>query len=204
MSISFHRYCLPTDFPRVSQFLREHFGRCYENGNWTQCRWEYAHVHPAFNHKLTHRFGIWEDDGEIVGLACYEMQPGECYLSAHTACADLKIEMLDYAEQELCKEDNGTRSLAAYAFEHEHDLLATLKAKGYQQEWTEPKNVYFYENGFVDCPLPEGFSLISRKSKTTRARSTRRYGAASTMKGRRTAIWTGSRTCRTRRATGRI
>jgi predicted N-acetyltransferase YhbS len=165
MGLSVRRYSVLSDYQRVSRFLRDHFGRCYENGNWTQCRWEYAHVHGHFNHRLTHRFGIWEDDGEMVGLACYETQPGECYLSAHPDYADLKIEMLDYAEQELCRTENGTRKLAAYAFEQESGLLEALKERGYQQEWTESNNVYFYENGFPDCPLPDGFSLISQEDE---------------------------------------
>ena len=61
------RYSLLGDFEKVSLFLDETYDIDTLNSYLLRPFFEYAHTHPAFNHKLTHRFGIWEDDSKIVG-----------------------------------------------------------------------------------------------------------------------------------------
>lgn len=160
MSIKLRRYKMLSDFERVNNFLRENFVRYGKNGNIQQPRWEYAHAHPYFNYQLTHRFGIWEDEGEIVAVACYEMNLGECFMMTKLNYEYLKLQLIEYAQQELFK-INGAKSLDIWAYDYENQVIEALIKRGYQKAWTERINIYKYEKGFIERELPKGFTIIS-------------------------------------------
>ena len=71
MDITQRRYKILSDFEKVSQLLRNNFVKYQKNGNMCQPRWEYLHMHPWFNFKLAHRFGVWEKGDEIVAVASF-------------------------------------------------------------------------------------------------------------------------------------
>ncbi|AIQ11090.1 hypothetical protein PDUR_03025 [Paenibacillus durus] len=150
-----------SDFERVNEFIRRNFQRYQLGGNIPQPFWEYAHTHPYFNHNLTHRFGIWEDNGEIAAVACYELDLGECYFLTKTGYEYMKPGMIDYAEKELSKVANHQKSLDIYVFDYEDQLKKALLQKGYGKDWSAPITVFKYENGFHERVLPEGFSIIT-------------------------------------------
>ena len=160
MSLEFRRYKLLSDFERVSDFLRKNFEKYQLGGNIPQPYWEYGHAHPYFNHKLTHRFGLWQERGEIIAVACYDMDLGECLLMTKKPYAHLKVDMIDYAERELYKEADGARELAVRLYDYEDELKNALSEKGYSKTADEPVTIFNYENGFSDRPLPDGFSII--------------------------------------------
>lgn len=165
MSIKQRRYKMLADFEKVSDLLRNNFTKYQKSGNITQPRWEYAHVHPAFNCQLTHRFGIWEENGEVVGVASYEMDLGECFMNTKFGYEYLKPEMIKYAEKELykpVKTDLGEmKKLIFWVFDYEQQVIETMIKRGYEKKHSEPVKVYKYEKGFPERQLPEGFSLIS-------------------------------------------
>jgi hypothetical protein len=66
MAIQSRRYKLLADFEPVYRFLQETYD---PNGSLLPQTFEYAHTHPNFNHKLTHRFGLWEDGDILAGKA---------------------------------------------------------------------------------------------------------------------------------------
>lgn len=161
MNIQFRNYQLLRDFERVSEFLRGNFTKYQQNGNVQQPFWEYAHVHPYFNHKLAHRFGIWEENGQILAVACYEMDLGECFFIAKIGFEHLKPSLIEYAERELCQINEHVRSLDIWVFDYETELKAALARNGYVKEFDIPVTVFNYEKGFVDRQLPDGFTIIS-------------------------------------------
>lgn len=162
MSIILKNYRLLSDFERVNEFLRRNYTRYQKNGNIQQPFWEYAHTHPAFNHKLTHRFGIWEEDGEIVAVAGYEMDLGQCLLMTRIGYEYMKPSLIDYAEKELYEVINKKKKIEfRWIFDYETDLKEALQKKGYKKECSEPVTVFKYENGFLERKLPDGFSIIS-------------------------------------------
>jgi GNAT superfamily N-acetyltransferase len=162
MPLTFRNYRILSDFEPVSRFLRENFGRHMRNGIVPQPYFEYAHTHPYFNHKLTHLFGLWEDDKGIAAVACYEMNIGEALLMTRPELSHLKPMLLDYAEEELAKtEGDGKRSLTVYVFDYEKELLDELKRRGYEKKYAEEITVFDYAKGFRETPLPEGFTVVS-------------------------------------------
>ncbi|HPE90172.1 MAG TPA: GNAT family N-acetyltransferase [Spirochaetales bacterium] len=161
MAITNRRYKLYSDFFAVSDFLRKNFSRYELGGNHCQSFWEYAHTHPAFNHSLAHRFGVWEEDGDIVGVASYELDLGEAFFACERGYEHLKPEMLDYAERELSAVEDGSRHLDVCAYDYEHDLKKALADKGYKRQYSVDVKVYDYSSGFAERTLPDDFSVIS-------------------------------------------
>lgn len=161
MGITLRRYKLLSDFERVNEFIRQNFKKYQLNGNISQPFWEYAHTHPSFNHSLTHRFGVWEENGEIIAVACYEMNIGECYFITKNHYEQLKPLMIDYAENELFKVINNQKNLDIWIFDYEDQLKEELLQKGYNQVSKSPVTIFNYDNGFRERLLPEGFTLIS-------------------------------------------
>lgn len=166
MSIIQRRYKLLSDFERVNEFLRHNFVKYQQNGNMQQAFWEYAHTHPCFNHKLTHRFGIWEENGQIVAVASYEMDLGTCFLNAKMGYEHLKPCLIDYAENELHAMNENQKVLNIWVFDYENRLKEVLLQKGYKHEKSTPITVFKYEKGFPERTLPEGFSIISLEDET--------------------------------------
>lgn len=158
--MTLRRYRLLADFEPVSLFLIRHYHAKHFNGYLLQPFFEYAHTHPAFNSRMTHRFGVWEDEGEIVGVTCYEMDLGECLMVTAPKYTHLMPQLLDHAERELSKVDNGKRSLKVMTTDQQglNDLLTT---RGYAIVYREPIMTFDYAKGFFDRPLPEGFKVIS-------------------------------------------
>lgn len=160
MSVKCRRYKLLGDFEKVCDFIADQYNAADFNGYLLQPFFEYAHTHPAFNHKLTHRFGIWEDNAVIIAVACYEMNVGECLLSAKKGYEYLFNEMLLYAEKELSVFENDKHILRVMTTDKQN-LDNILLRNGYKIAYSEPITIFPYKKGFVKKKLPDGFSIIS-------------------------------------------
>lgn len=160
MSVECRRYKLLGDFEKVCKYLADQFNNVDFNGYLVQPFFEYAHTHPIFNHKLTHRFGVWEDNGILVGIACYELDIGECLLSTQKGYEYLFTDMLSYAEKELSAFENGKHRLAVMTTDKQN-LDNMLIEHGYKVVHSEPITIFSYDKGFEEKKLPDGFSLIS-------------------------------------------
>jgi len=97
MTIVQRKYKLLADFDKVSRFLDENYNLQTLNSYLLRPFFEYAHTHFEFNHKLTHRFGLWENSKNLVGLTCYEMDLGECFMSMKKGYENLLPEMVKHA-----------------------------------------------------------------------------------------------------------
>lgn len=161
MDIVQRRYGLLADFPRVHEFLTEIYSLETLNSYLLPQFFEYAHTHPAFNHKLTHRFGLWEEGGEIVGIACYEMDLGQAFLVTDADHAELLPGLLTWAEKELSLKRGGQRILEVWITDREAEKTALLQSRGYTRVHAEPVRIFRYQNPFPEAELPPGFSLFS-------------------------------------------
>ncbi len=148
------RYRLLSDFTKV-----------YDMSTLNSCLlpqfFEYAHTHPYFDHKMTHRFGLWEDDDKLVAVACYEMVLGEALLSTKKGYEFLLPELLTHAETELSKNINGKKSLTVWIIDTEENKIRLLSDSGYVKVHSEPITIFSYDNSFMDTRLPKGFTAIS-------------------------------------------
>jgi len=162
MSITHRRYKLLTDFARVCDFLGETYDPLTFNSWLLPQYFEYAHTHPSFNHKLAHRNGLWEKDGSLVGIACYEMDIGEAQLHVRMGREALLPQLLGWAERELSVVyRDGKRALGVWTTEKEMRKRELMQANGYSVvDDTQPVKIFDYEEEFAGRFLPDGFTLI--------------------------------------------
>jgi len=162
--MKFRRYKALIDFERVHRFLTETYDPTTLNSYLLPQYFEYGHTHRNFNHHLTHRFGIWEDCGEIVGFVCYGMYPGEypgkCHLHLKKGYEHLLPESLAWAESTLYEEKDGLKKLACWITDKEQHKKELLQSKGYKLHNSEPVNIFDYKNDFQKHDLSPGFILI--------------------------------------------
>lgn len=159
--ITKRRYRLLGDFHKVCQFIDDNFTMDTLNSYLLRPFYEYAHTHPAFKHKLTHRFGLWEDGDELVAIACYEMDLGECFISVKQGNEDLIPKILSYAETELAVIDGDEVKLGVWVVSTESDKIDILSSRGYKKVYTEPVTMFSYDKELPEAELPEGFSIIN-------------------------------------------
>jgi GNAT superfamily N-acetyltransferase len=161
MTLTHRRYRLLADFEKVHRFLTDTYNMETLNSHLLPQFFEYAHTHSYFDHQRTHRFGLWEVDDTLMGVACYEMNVGTALLSTRQGFGELLPEMLSYAETELSEVKDGRRSLSVWITDKEPEKRALLDQHGYQLVFTEPVKIFTYDQPFLEVKLPPGFSVIS-------------------------------------------
>ena len=142
------RYKLLSDFVKVYKYLEDIYDINTVNSCLLPPFFEYAHTHPAFDHKMTHRFGLWEDKDELVAVVCFEMQLGEALLSSKKGYEFLLPELLTHAEKELSENINGKKSLTVWVIDTEENKIKLLSDSGYVKIHTEPITIFSYDNPF--------------------------------------------------------
>ncbi|MFN2187483.1 MAG: GNAT family N-acetyltransferase [Candidatus Promineifilaceae bacterium] len=163
MSITFRQY-EPTDFKLVSDFLIEEYRAGNRVGNWLQPEWEYMHSHPNLDESSLSLIRIWEDGGEIAGVAHYEDELGTAFFQRKSGCEGLIREMLDYAEEWLSGvDDGGGRYLRVYVKDFDQEFGALVASRGYEREpgGTRVQSHLPTASQIEQVPLPEGFSIKS-------------------------------------------
>ena len=158
--ITRRRYKILVDFERAHKFLTETYDAETLNSFLIPQYFEYAHMYPL-DYTKTHHFGIWEDDGKIVGIACFEMNLGYCcHLHTHKDYRFLTPELLEWAECELCEIKDGKRKLEIWIAGSEQDKRELLQSAGFSLSFSEPRKIFNYDKPFPERKLPEGFTLL--------------------------------------------
>lgn len=165
MKPTFRNYKALQDFGSVYRFLESIYSLYHLNSYLLPQFFEYAHTHSMFDLKRTHRFGLWEDSSGLVGIACYEMELGECLLATKREYKSLLPEMLDYAEKELSKNENGTKTLNVFTTGQDIELRELLLQNSYTLEYCDDIKTFDYKNPFVERTLPNGFSIVSLEAE---------------------------------------
>ena len=132
MSLTLRHYT-PTDFELVSEFLSANYLPGNQDGNWLQPAWAYMHSHPNLDESSLDRIGIWENEGELVGVAHYESSLGEAIFQIHPDFNHLKPAMLKYAEEHLYTEtEDGDRHIRTSVKDFDPEFEALVQSRGYQ------------------------------------------------------------------------
>lgn len=164
MSITLRLYRSPDDFQTVGDFLIANFQPGNNDGNWLQPAWEYMHSHPYLDKSSLDKIGIWEDAGQIVGVAHYESKLGEAFFEIHPRYPYLKPAMLEYAEYHLYGEtETGQRYVRAYVNDFDLEFETLVKSGGYAiaEQYTRPVSQFTIPQPFPCIQLPAGFRLKS-------------------------------------------
>lgn len=113
-------------------------------------RWEWAFCLPYLDWERVDRIGIWEADGQVVGLATHETDLGDAFLAVDPVHRDAILpELVDHAIAEL---SNGAW-IRIPAGEEEADLAGLLADRGFApQPWGEAMAV-------LDLTVPHPYEL---------------------------------------------
>ena len=162
MSATARRYDHARDYERVGEFLV----RTYRTGgghvNWLQPRWEYMHFHPHIRRVSLEAIGVWEADGEVVGVVHPEHSAGTAYCEVDPAHESLVPEMLEYAGANLSVPTEGGSRLRAYVNDADAGFRSLVRDLGYAESGDrEPMSRFDIPDPFQEIPLPAGFRLRS-------------------------------------------
>ena len=94
------------DYEAVCDFLTELNRSKQYHLNWVWARFEWMYEHPEFDKTARERFGLWWEDGRIVGAAIYDMYYGEAFCGALPGYEALYPTILAYAWEAL-RDENG-------------------------------------------------------------------------------------------------
>lgn len=153
----------PEDYLKIGQFLVKHYQPENRDGNWLRPTWDYMHSHPNLDESVLDRIGIWEEDGEILGVAHFESVLGEAFFECHPDYPYLKAEMLSYAEEHLADTDGGGVELKIFTNDFDTDFESRVKNAGYVQieGSLRPLSHLIIPTAIPEPELPEGFRLLS-------------------------------------------
>jgi len=158
--VSARRYDMLSDFTAVYNFLTETYDKTTLNSYLLPQYFEYAHYLQWFDSLRAHRMGLWEHDGNIVGISAYEMNIGTAHIHAKDTHTYLLRDMLYWAEKEISISENGKRSLNVWITSEEPEKQHLLTNSGYNYVRSEPVNIFRYTNAFIQKQLPEGYKII--------------------------------------------
>jgi hypothetical protein len=156
MNCTFRRYACPAgiteDYYLLRAFFLKRLGDDFPFG-----RWDWMITHGWLDHDSVNKIGIWEDKGNVVGVATFDTQPGEGFLCVLPGYEHLRPEMVRYARENLRK-DNKFRLLvwdADPAFQQiaaEEGFVPTPNK--------EYDAAFLIENPYsIHSALPEGYRL---------------------------------------------
>ena len=69
-------------------------------------RWDWMATHSYLDKTAIGKIGIWEENGEIVGIATFDTVPGTAFCLTKPNYRGLKEQMLKYAEEYLSTPDS--------------------------------------------------------------------------------------------------
>ncbi len=145
------------DYLKVREFLiRINRGKI-QSLNFPWGRWEWMIGHGWLDDTHLDRIGIWESDGEIVGLATYEGGLGDGFFCLDERFSGLKAEMLDYARHNLSK-DGKFRAIISNS---DREFQRVARGMGFCPT-QEVEHIAAIDIGSsLHYQLPKGYSIVS-------------------------------------------
>lgn len=165
MEVRARPYDHERDYEAIGRFLVRTYDTEAVHRNWLQPRWEYMHYHPLIASRgLDLRTcGVWEDGGEIVGVAHFEHRRGVNYLEIDPRHAVLKREMLNYATEHLWSEFKDGRAVYVYLDDRDGEIHAIAAKLGYEPrpDLAERTSTRRIQDPPSASRVPEGFRIQS-------------------------------------------
>lgn len=161
MELTARRYEHASDYSRVGQFLVRTYRTPGSHVNWLQPRWEYMHHHAFVRGIDLHSIGLWEANGEIVAVVHPEHRTGTVYFEFDPEY-ELRLELLDYAEENLARASDGKRVLRIYVHDSDAELQRAALERGYEKDGAHEDMSRFEISCPVSVPsVPPGFRISS-------------------------------------------
>lgn len=144
-------YGITEDYRKVRRFLIKR-GYC----EFTYGRWDWMITHPNLEENNLSRIGLWEEEGELVGLVTFDTEVGETFLITLPGYECLKREMVSYAEKEFAESNN----FGIMVSDDDEDAIDLLASLGYVATPEKEMDAIFYpEKTSTEYTLKDGFKI---------------------------------------------
>ncbi len=165
MPVTVRRYNHDVDYDRVDHFLREAYEPSDRLLNWLPPRWEYMHHHPFIENLDLTTIAVYEDNGELVGLAHPEDKPTFIYFQRHPDYDHILPLMFDHADDHFggpsVMLERNIIGLFINDFDAALEALAAERGfemlPGYAEGYSRRRS----DRPIPRVPLPDGFRLQS-------------------------------------------
>ncbi|MCP4967255.1 MAG: GNAT family N-acetyltransferase [bacterium] len=98
-TITVRPYVLASDYEAVNRFFVDVYQHDEVPVSWLQPRWEYMHAHPFIDTVPLERIAVFEDGGQIVGVAHPEDNLAFVYFQRRPEYGDILPAMFDHADR---------------------------------------------------------------------------------------------------------
>ncbi len=145
------------DYMKIRDFLYRLNKTKLVSPNFPWGRWEWMIGHICLDDRYLDRIGIWEDDGEVVGLATYESELGDGFFCLDERYSYLKADMLTFAQ----KSQNKDGKFRAIIDDNDWEFQRIARKMGYCPIQEREHLAAIDLDGSLNYRLPEGFSIVS-------------------------------------------
>ena len=161
MNVSFRNYnpepLFTEDYVRVRNFLIRINAEKLYTPNFLWGAWEWEVTHGGLDRDNLGKFGLWEDNGEIVAIAIYEMPLGDGLLIIDEEYRFLIPDTISYAKEALYK--NG--KLRILIANGDYAFARTAIEQGFRPTQNKWDNAALDINALKSFSLLDGFSFTS-------------------------------------------
>lgn len=151
-SITSRPYRILADHMEIYRFMTEIYESDWRNGVPAPFL-EYALSSSWMDASLSHRWRIWESDGETVGFCFTEDPSTDVYFSLRPGYESIAGEMIAWADSRM-PGDAASRRFVLFA--GQTALIDAAARAGYVRTGEDVHRQYFFDAP-LDHPLPEGF-----------------------------------------------
>ncbi|MCB8923449.1 MAG: GNAT family N-acetyltransferase [Ardenticatenaceae bacterium] len=153
------------DYWRVYRFLIDHVRHVPLGFHWDMRRWEgmrFYEASPAGNVGWMNGRHLWEDDGQLVGMA-HQEGGSVAYLEIHPDYRHLEPEMVVWAEANLLRpvpEGDG-KQLHFFVYEYDTARQELLAARGYEKMSYGGviRQMWFGEHELAQPHMADGYTM---------------------------------------------
>ncbi len=149
-----------TDFYRVRDFLVRINSPRLITPVFPWARWQWAFSLPYQDEANLSRITLWEDEGEIVGVATFELQLGEAFLIVDPTYEHLLPELVGVASERLVNDKGQVKIIVS---DRDGALQDAVYVAGYrpsdEREWDSWLPIAQIE---LTVDLADGYRLASR------------------------------------------
>lgn len=149
------------DVQRISKFYMNLFEKGIKSNN-LKCAWECFSKHPCFPDFRPEEFGIWEENGEIVGIVNLESPwNSTVYIDLDPLYWEIYGDMIDYAEKHFAGiNETGKKYLNVRTLKTNNLLHEILKLKNYIESPNDSVIAYsLCDNSILPQIIPKGFQI---------------------------------------------
>ncbi len=157
MSITFRNYTkvpgITDDYYKVRSFIIK-----LGYTEFTYARWDWMVTHSYLEKDAMCKIGIWEEAGEIAGIATFDTVLGNAYCLTLPENSELKRDMLIYSKENLSKDN----SLGIVIRDTDVEFQNIAASLGFiATGGKESDSVFYLDRTATDYTLPEGFRITS-------------------------------------------